>query len=194
MADLADINLLLRSESSTALSAVNHDANLTAIQAAVNAINAKLNAVLVLHIQTGAKVGATAGWSVNDGANRAGLAKCPASQTAATLVVPLSGLPVGWTLTGYTVRGQVESASGAVTLDAALRKLTVAAGDLADAAVSSGAIAQVSVTADAAVSSAVTGLSETLTAGVGYYLLLTATTAGSTDIDLLSIDVTVRRP
>lgn len=147
---------------------------------------------LVYQIQTGAKVGATAGWSVNDGTNRGGLAKLPAEQSGSTLVVPLTGLPVGYTITGYTVRGQVESAGNTATLDAALRSLTVATADLTDAAVTDGAITQVSVTADAQIASAVTGLSSVITAGKTFYLLITGTTAASTDFDLSSIDVTVR--
>lgn len=143
----------------------------------------------------GAKVGASgAGWVVDDATNRAGLAKLPASQTAEELVVKVTGLYVGQVITGYTVRGQIESSGGAVTLDAELRRITVAAGNLADAAVTSGAITQVSVTADTAVAAEVTGLSETVAAGVSYYLLLTGTTAAATDIDLASIDVTATRP
>jgi hypothetical protein len=189
---LADIDLEKRSEQSGKLDGTQHDSNLTKIENAIALLNDQVNdldAAKVLVITAGGKVGATAGWSVNDAANRAGLAKLPASQTASTLVVPISGLVVGQVLTGYTVRGQVESAGGAVTLDAALRSLTVAAADLTDAAVTSGAITQVAVTADTSVASAVTGLALTIAAGVTYYLLLTGTTAGSTDIDLASIDL-----
>lgn len=145
----------------------------------------------VLQIQTGAKVGGVAGWSVGDASDRGGLAKLPAGLTSSTLVVPLPDLKVGSVVTGYTVRGQIESAGGAVTLDAALRKITVAAADLTDAAVTSGAIVQVAVTADTSVAAAVTGLSETVIAGTTYYLLLTGTTAAATDIDLASVDVNI---
>lgn len=146
-----------------------------------------------ISITTGAKLGSTgAGWTIDDATDRGGLAKLAAGSSAETIVVPITGLPVGWTITGYTVRGQIESAGNTATLDAALRSLTVAAADLTDAAVTSGAIAQVSVTADTAVAAAVTGLTSVLTAGKSYYLLITGTTAASTDIDLASVDITIQ--
>ena len=132
-----------------------------------------------------AKVGATAGWVVNAGDNLGLLATCPASQTASTLVVPLTGMKVGDTLTSFKVVGQIESAGGTVTLDADLRKLTAAASDPTDASV--GAITQISVVADTKVTTEKTGLAEVLAEDEALYVLLTATTAASTDIALLSI-------
>jgi len=134
------------------------------------------------------KAGATAGWTVT-GSNT-GSAKCPASKTAATLVVPVTiPLAVGWTITAYTVTGQIESAAGAVTLDVDLRKLTAATADLTDASV--GAITQVSKTADYTIAETKTGLSEVIAATESFYFLCTATTAGSTDIDLQGFTITV---
>lgn len=135
------------------------------------------------------KVGATAGWTVAAAANTA-LVTCAASQTAATLVVPIKvPLKVGWTITGFSVIAQIESAGGTVTLNANLRKHTNAAGDPADASV--GSITQVSVTADTAVAASKAGLSEVVAAGENFYILITATTAGSTDIALQGITLTV---
>lgn len=133
------------------------------------------------------KIGGTAGWAVNGAANLSE-ATCPASQTAATLVVPIYGLKVGDTITGFKIAAQIESAGGAVTLDADLRKMTVAAADPTDASV--GAITQVAVSADTAVAAAKTGLAEIVAADEWFYILITATTAASTDIRFLGATVT----
>jgi hypothetical protein len=140
-------------------------------------------------VTAGAKVGGTAGWAVDAANDKGSLAKCPASQTGSTLVVKIPDLKVGDTITAFGVNGQIESAGNTVTLDAALRKQTPAAGDLVDASI--GSITQVSETADAIVAAEKTALSEVVVAGVGYYLLLTATTAAATDIDLSNVTVTV---
>lgn len=141
-------------------------------------------------INTGAKVGATAGWSLGGGAVNTGLtATLPASQTASTLVIPIPGLKVGDTITAFSLVGQIESAGGAVTLDADLRKHTAAAADVTDASV--GAITQVSVTADAIVSASKAALAEVVAADETFYVLLTGTTAAVTDIALQGITVTV---
>lgn len=141
------------------------------------------------------KVGATAGWTVGGGAVNIGrLATCPASQTASTLVVPVMGLEVGDVVEGFYLNGQIESASGAVTLDAALRKTTAAAADLTDAAVAS--MTQISASADTAVNrtnSIKTGFADAVGSDEQFYFLITATTAASTDIDLAAAVVIVRR-
>jgi len=159
---------------------------------AVTATAAELNGVRTLQeyqlAMAGAKVGATAGWVVKAGDNLYE-ATCPASQTASTLVIPVHGLKVGWTVTGFKIAAQIESAGGAVTLDADLRKQTLAAGDPTDASV--GAITQVSVTADTASQAAKTGLTEVVAATEWLYILVTATTAASTDIRFLGCTVTV---
>lgn len=138
-----------------------------------------------------AKAGATAGWVVAAGANTA-LVTCPASQTGATLVVPINGLKVGDTITGFHLVGQIESAGGTVTVDADLRKHTAAAADVSDASV--GAITQLSVTADAIMSASNTrkaSLSEVVAADETFYVLLTATTAALTDIALQGVALEV---
>jgi hypothetical protein len=116
-------------------------------------------------------------------------ATLPASQTGSKLIVPVRGLKVGWTVTGFKIVLQIESAGNAVTVDADLRKLTSAAGDPVDASV--GAIVQVSVTADTAVAATKTALTEVIAADEWLYLEITATTLASTDIRFLGATVTV---
>jgi hypothetical protein len=135
------------------------------------------------------KVGATAGWVVNGAADLV-QATLPASQSASTLVIPITGLKVGWTITGFRVVAQIESAGGTVTVDAALRAQTNVAADPTDALIGAG-MTQASVTADTALSGTKTGLTETVVNTKSYYLLITATTAGSTDIRFLGAFVTV---
>jgi hypothetical protein len=139
------------------------------------------------------KVGGTAGWTVGGGAVNTGLtATMAAGQTAGTLVVPISGLKVGDTITSFHLIGQVESAGNNVTIDADLRKLTAAAADVADASV--GAITQLVVAVDTILSATNTNkasLAEVVGADETFYVLLTATTTASTDIALQGVAVTV---
>lgn len=139
-------------------------------------------------IGTRAKVGATAGWTVGAADNLPYIATVAASQTGATLVLPIDGLQIGATITGFRIVAQIESAGNTVTLDADLRATTNVAAEPTDASI--GAVTQVSATADTAVSEAKTGLSEVVTSGKTYYLLLTATTALSTDIILQACEIT----
>jgi len=103
-------------------------------------------------------------------------------------VLPVDGVGIGDIITGFKIVAQVESAGNAVTIDAALRAVTNVAAEPTDASI--GAITQVSVTADTAVSQAKTGLTETVTSGKSYYILLTATTLASTDIILQHCELT----
>jgi hypothetical protein len=137
-----------------------------------------------------AKVGSAAGWVVGAATNLPYVATMAASQTAGTLVIPLDGLKIGDTITGFRIVAQVESAGNAVTIDAALRAVTNVAAEPTDALIGAG-MTQVSVTADTAVSATKTGLAETVTSGKSYYLLITASTLGSTDIILQHPEITV---
>lgn len=140
-----------------------------------------------------AKVGATAGWVITGGTDKLH-ATLPASQTASTLVIPVSGLNVGDTITAWDLNGQVESAGGNVSMTANLRKQLNAAADNTDSSVSSDTSG--TLTADTILSSTnvgASGLNEVVTADAAYYILVTATTAGSTDIDLTHATVTVNR-
>lgn len=141
---------------------------------------------------TGAKVGATSGWVLGAATNVGRFATLPASQTGSTLVVYLNNLKVGDTITGFHLVGQIESAGNAVTVDANLRKLTAAAADLSDASVAS--ITQLSVTADTIMSAsntAVGSLTEVVGADETFYVLITSTTLGSTDVDLQGVALIV---
>lgn len=141
-------------------------------------------------ITAGAKVGGTAGAVVDAANDKNSLVKVPASQTASTVVVKIPDLKIGDVITGFSVYGQLESAGGAVTVDAALRAQTAVAADNTDAAVGSG-ITQISQTADYLIDDSETGISHTVIDGNSYYALLTVTTAASTDVDILGITVTV---
>ena len=143
-------------------------------------------------INNGAKVGGTStvGWALGGGAVDTGLlATLAASATADTLVIPIPNLKVGDTITAFSIHGQLESAGNTATVDADLRAMTPVAGDSTDASI--GAITQISKTADYLINDSKTGLSATVTAGLGYYILVTATTAASTDIQVTSVSVTV---
>lgn len=172
---------------SKVVSDIYNDLDASEVRATISA--AQVNPSIQRSLNSHAKVGATAGWVVNAADDLGLLATCPASQTAATLVVPVSGICVGDTITAFSVVGQIESAGNTVTLDADLRKLTAAASDVTDASV--GAITQISETSDAIVSAAKTGLSEVVGADETFYVLLTATTAAATDIALQGVTITV---
>lgn len=135
-----------------------------------------------------ATAGTTAGWVV--GTANLGEVTLPASQTASTLVLPVPSLELGDTIVSYKVIAQIESAGGAVTLDADLRQLTNAAADPSDASL--GTITQVAVTADTAVASSKTlATPELVVTGESNYVLFAGTTAGSTDIRLLGVEVVI---
>lgn len=139
-------------------------------------------------VQTRAKVGGTAGWTVGAGDDLPYMATMAASQTAGTLIVPLDGLHVGDTITGFKVVGQIESAGNTVTIDANLRAITAVAGEPTDTSVKS--ITQVSVTADTILNDSATA-SYAVVATQTPYLLITGTTGASTDVILMGATVTV---
>jgi hypothetical protein len=143
----------------------------------------------VRQINTRAKVGAGAGWAVGGATDNPTLATMAASQSAGTLVVPVDGLKIGDTITAFTINAQIESAGGTVTIDATLRTWTNVAADPTDASL--GGITQISVTADTAATATKSALSTVVAAGVTYYILITATTGSSCDIQLLSPTITV---
>lgn len=141
---------------------------------------------------TTGKVGATAGWVVAAAADVYAMT-VPASQTSSTLVIPVTGLHVGDIITGGNLVGQVESAGGAVQINVELKKYTAAAADLTPATVSD-IVRLTSLTADTILSvtnSTLGVLNETVGADETFYFLVTATTAGSTDIALQGAQLTV---
>lgn len=152
------------------------------------------NRQIIIPVSGNAKVGATAGWVITGGTN-IGHATLPASQTNSTLVIPITGLAIGDQVTAVAVVGQVESGGNNVTLTMDVRKLSAAvATDLTDASLGTDNVG--TLTADTLLTDAngnlkTTGLTETLDATESLYVLLTGTTAASTDIDIMSLVVTV---
>lgn len=140
-------------------------------------------------ITAGAKVGGTAGWLIDAANDKGSLAKCPAAETAVTMVIKVPDLKVGDVITAFGANGQIESGGNVATLDLELLKQTAVAAGNTESSI--GSITQVSVTADTIVNSEKADLDETVVEGAQYYLLATATTAAATDIDLLNATVTV---
>lgn len=139
----------------------------------------------------GAKVGATAGATVGAADDSGVMATVAAGSTNATIVFRLNNLPVGAQIRGFRVYGQIESGGNAVTVDAKLRKVTLAAADPTEADVSGAAITQVSVTADAILNATKTGLSEVIATATGYYILITVTTGASCDVQIAGVGLSV---
>jgi hypothetical protein len=140
-------------------------------------------------INSGGRPGATNGWLTTGSANLMNYTLPASETTTATLVIPVSGLHVGDTITAWKLVGQIESAGNTVEMDGDLRKITTVEAGNSDASV--GAITPIDVTADTAVAAAKTGLTEVVAANESFYVLVSATTASSTDIDLQGITVTV---
>ena len=114
----------------------------------------------------------------------------PASQTSKNIVIPITiPLKIGWTITAFTINGQIDSGGNTATLDADLRKHTEATAGYTDASI--GAITQISKTADYKIIDSKGSLAEVVAADESYYILVTGTTAGTTDIEIASITVTV---
>lgn len=135
------------------------------------------------------RAGATSGWT---NAGDTGAALLPAGETGSTFVIPVSGLDLGDVVKSFKVIAQIESAGNTATLDASLRKLVNAAADPTDSSL--GAITQVSATSDTAVSSSKTlATAEIVASGECLYVLVTGTTAASTDAQLLGVEIEVER-
>ena len=139
-----------------------------------------------------AKVGATAGWVITAGTNICH-ATLPASQTGSTLVIPISGLEIGDTLTAVDMHGQVESGGNVVSTTISVRKITTAAAAITDAELGTDQASYAEDTIMSGTTLGVSGLTEVLAADESFYVLLTATTAASTDIDLTHMVVSVTR-
>lgn len=147
-----------------------------------------------------AKAGATAGWVVAAGDN-VNLATLPASQTASTLVIPIIGLPGtnngaynAVVIKSFYLIGQIESAGGEVTVDAQFHSQRAIAADVDDDNL--GSMTQIVATADTAITQA--NSSKDVASILGgflvqngdtFYVLVTATTAASTDIALQGVGV-----
>jgi hypothetical protein len=152
----------------------------------------RTNQTLMISAADG-KVGNTAGWVIS-GANDLPLVTLPQSKTASTLVIPITPLKVGTTISGFFLVGQVEGTSGnTATLNCQLREVIAAAGDMTDALI--GSMTQVSVTADTALTSANTTktLSEVhvVAQNEAYYLLITGTTGVGNDVALAGVGLII---
>ena len=142
-----------------------------------------------------AKVGATAGWIVTAGTNISH-ATIPAGVTGGTLVMSIDGLYVGDVVSAVYAVGQIESGGNVASATMSVRTLTASAVTaLTDAEIGSD---QYSINADALMTVAnanlaVTGLTQTMSATMHLYVLITATTAAATDIDLSHLVVVVNQ-
>lgn len=147
-------------------------------------------------VMGGARVGATSGWTIPTSSDVYRVATCPASKTAATIILGVGGsIPVGSSIKGFYLLGQVESAGNTVTISASLRKTTAASADIVDALV--GSLSSQNYTAQTKISrenTFVGGLNEIISDDKFFYVLLTATTAASTDIDLQGVGIVYEEP
>lgn len=141
-----------------------------------------------------AKVGTTAGWVVAAADNLGKLATIPASQTASTLVIPLSGFNVGDIITQFAINGSIQSAGNTGTLLADLRMLTAAAAGATDSSLGVMAAA-LSVVTDTIVSIAnatkILAAAHTVLAGESFYVLITATTDAAVTEEIQSVSLIV---
>lgn len=140
-----------------------------------------------------AKAGATSGWVVADSTTTFHTFTLPQSQSGSTLILPLNGLRAGDQILGFNLLGQIDSAGNSVTLDAELRKVTADAAGPINGSIAS--MDQLVVTADTALTLAntlTTNFSATVAQNESYYLKLTATTGGTTDIDLMGVHVLIK--
>lgn len=155
-----------------------------------SSLNAPTTRTLYVPAFNGSQGSSTTGW-VNTG-NDTSAVTLAAGSTNENYVIPIVGLQLGDTIVSYKVIAQIESAGNTATLDADMRKLVNAAADPADSSI--GAITRVSATADTAVSSSKTlATAELIASGDHVYVLVLGTTAASTDIQLLGVEVVVNR-
>lgn len=137
------------------------------------------------------KVGATAGWLVPAAADAAHVAALPASQTNSTLIIPINiPLKVGWTITAWTINGQIQSGGNTAVLNAKLYEHVEATAGFSNAAIGSG-MTTLTKTGQYKVVDGEASLTEVVALGDSYYLLVTGTTAATTDIEICGITVTV---
>lgn len=144
------------------------------------------------------KVGGAAGWTVRAAANSF-MATVAASQAAGTLVVPLPGLNEGDQIVGFHLNGQIASEGNDVEVDAALYESLPVAAASTHTAVTGFSMDQLVVAENTAMTEANTQkrVSEanvkTVKRNAAYFVLLTVTTNASTDVELLSVCLHVKR-
>ena len=143
-----------------------------------------------IQINSGGKIGTTAGWDITG--DNGYIADLPAGQTASTLIIPVVGLVDGDEITAYSIRGVVTSAGNTVTVDSDLIKLQ-ANSNGTQTETTIGSTSQVSETSTdrfGQEDSSITG-TNTVSNYISYYIIVTATTAASTTVNLNSVTVTV---
>lgn len=138
------------------------------------------------------RAGATASVGYTNTGVDTNLVTLGASATNDTWVIPIIGLHEGDVITAIGISGQAESAGNAFTVDYDLRATTAAAGDCSDAEIQSGTQLGASADTELAGTTAV-GTPHTVIDGESYYMLITCTTAASTDIQLQHVTVTVNQ-
>src|SRR3990167_3327796 len=157
-------------------------------------MNARFDTATVKRLYQDGKAG-TAGWTVQEGVNT-WMQICPASQTGAILVMPLPGLQVGDRLVGFDLIGQIDcSGGGDVTLGGGLHRFTAVNTGCTSAAVGGWSMTQIAITAavdtklDATNAQKIPdAVNQVVVAdGETYFMLLTATTAASSDIEILAV-------
>lgn len=163
----------------------------SSIGAATVTTLAKTNTGVVKRYPCGAgKAGATAtvGY-VNTGIDN-DMVTLAQNATADTWVVPLTGLKQGDIITGIGIVGQGDSGGNAWTVDYALRAKTAVSTGCTDAAIQAGT--QVGASADAKINGyTAVAAPHTIADDISPYMLITCTTAGTTDIELLYVELTI---
>jgi hypothetical protein len=146
-----------------------------------------------LRQQTWMRVGATSGFVLTAIDNsKATMAQ---SQTAGTLVIPILGLKVGDTITGYSLQGMINAGvtGNSTTINSALHSVQAVAGSSTDTAITSATTSNIS-TVNAALNSTTavcTGLASVVTADTTFYILVTGTTAAAVTAAIHGALVTV---
>ncbi len=153
---------------------------------------------VVKRIYQDAKVGAASGWTVRAGADSF-MATCAASQTNATLIVPLTGLEVGDRIVGFHMNGQIESGGNAVNFNIKLASSIPVAAGSTHSAVTGTTGNTITKAADTALNEDNTkfNLPESaqivVESGKAYFAIVTATTLGSTDIEFLALVLHIKK-
>jgi len=138
-----------------------------------------------------AKLGATAGWTAPETGVDSSVVQCPASQTAATLVLPINGLAVGDTITGLCMKGGTAGAA-AKTLAWSLYKVTGASGTITPALIQA-LTSDATGTAHAVSTETLLTTPYKIATNEQYYVLFTTTTAAGVTFDLTGVEVYVKK-
>lgn len=153
-------------------------------------INSRFGDTIEERIYQDGKVGGASGWAVRAAAN-SWMSTVAASQTGATLVIPLHGLKKGDRIVGYHLLGQIESGGNTASLNCKLVRGTPVAADSDFSDIPGTSMTQLSAAADKAIVRANTYTKFKVPVVVDsdhtYMAQLTATTGSGTDIQLLGL-------